>query len=75
MVSPTSRVNKTSVPKTKRPGFYSPYLLFFIRLWTCLLSWEKTTYESTCVNFLKAIWTQNKNYRKVGRNFTSFGRG
>ena len=29
----------------------SPYLLFVIRLWTCLLTLVQTTYESTYLNF------------------------
>jgi len=41
------RMNKTGFPKTKRPGFSSPYLLFVI----C---------ESTRVTFFSAIRTQNK---------------
>jgi len=53
-------MNKTGFPKTKRSGFSSPYLLFVICLWTCLLTWVKTTYQSTCVDFFSAIRTQNK---------------
>ena len=48
MVSPGPRVNKTGFPKRKRRGFSSPYLLSVICLWTCLLTWVQTTYESTC---------------------------
>ena len=46
-------MNKTGFPKIKRPGFSSPYLLFVIRLWTCLLACVHTTYESVCVNFFQ----------------------
>jgi len=66
-------VNKTGFPKTKRPGFSSPYLLFVIRLWTCHLTCVQTTYESTCVNFFCTIRRQKNKMQKVGRNFTSFG--
>jgi len=48
----------------KTSWFSSPYLLFMIRLWTCLLTWVQKTYESTCVNFFSAIWKQNKNCKK-----------
>jgi len=68
-------VNKTGFPKTKRPDFSSLYLLFVIRLWTCLLTWVQTTYTSTYVNFLSTMWTENKNCRKVGRNLTCLGWG
>ena len=53
-------MNKTGFLKTKRPRFYSPYLLFVICLRTCLFTWVQTTYESTCVNFFSAIRTHNK---------------
>ena len=35
-------MNKTGFPKTKRPGFSSPYLPSVICLWTCLLTWVQT---------------------------------
>ena len=46
-------MNKTGFPKRKRPGFSSPYLPFVFLLWTCLLAWVQTTYESACVNFFQ----------------------
>jgi len=63
VLSPRQSVNRTGFPKTKRPDFFSPYLLFVVRLWTSLLTWVKTTYESTCVKSFSAIRTQNKNCR------------
>ena len=53
VVSPRPRAKKTGFPKTRRPGFSSPYLC------TCLLTWVKIEYESTCVNFFTAIRTPN----------------
>ena len=64
-------MNKTGFSKTKRPGFTPPYLLFVICLWTCLLTWAQTTHESTRVNF-SAQYGPRIQFRKVGRNFTSF---
>jgi len=60
VVSPRPRVNKTGFPKTKRPRFSSPYILFVICLWTCLLTWVQTTCGSTCVNFFSGIRTRSK---------------
>ena len=39
---------------------FSLHLLFVICLWTCLLNWVQTTYESVSVNFFNAIRIQNK---------------
>ena len=44
----------------KSPGFSSPYRLFVVCLWTCLLSWVQTIYDIACVNFFNALWTQDK---------------
>ena len=66
-------MKKTGFPKTKRPEFSSPYLYSVICLWTFLLTWVQTTYESTCVNFLAQYGPRMK-LQKLGRNFTSFGR-
>ena len=62
----TTWFNKTGFPKTERPGFCSAYLVFVICLWTCLLTWVQTTYESTCANFFSVIRIQYKNCRKQG---------
>ena len=64
-------MNKTGFPKTKRPSFSSPYLLFVIFLQTFLLTWVRQTYESTRVNFISTIRTQNKiaeSWAKFSRN-------
>jgi len=34
---------------------FHPVFFFVICLWTCLLTWVETTYESVCVNFLSTI--------------------
>ena len=46
--------------ENKTSWFFFPYLLSVICLWTYLLTWVRTTYESTCVNFFSAIRTRKK---------------
>ena len=67
-------MKKTGFLKIKHPSFSSSYLLFLICLRTCLLTLVKTTYESTCANFSTQYELRRK-MQKVGRNFTSFGKG
>jgi len=54
------RENKTSFSRPICPEFFFPISPFVIWLWSCLLSWVQTTYESTCVNFFSAIRTRKK---------------
>ena len=46
--------------KNKTSWVFHPLSSFCVFLWTCHLTWVQTTYESSCVNFFEAIWTQIK---------------
>ena len=65
-MSPRPRVNETGFPKANGPCFSSPYPLFVNRLWTCLLAWVQTTYESACVCNTDPEWNC-RNYAGISQ--------
>ena len=75
MVSPRPRVNKTGFPKTKGHGFSPPYLIYVIFFYGRGSLPGCKQHMKVLVWIFSAQYGPRIKFQKVGRNFTSFGRG